>query len=285
MHMFFYRSTVSGRKVFTGHLHTDTFVADAVDSISIQSLATDTSTLAFLDGAKQIESLSAEECYIELLGRLTLQDFHNVPFADIVESSVNVHNVHKLEYLILPDIKVEHLQAALINGVNAEDFITEIDDFTYRVDPFATQFKIDNLVVRKNVISTNQIFMEYLNTVNVKEYLKLLTLKDNHNVKQWEIGGCKSLQKGFTVDGKLNVVHINRLIMDSLLYNSARKSVPQNVVGLWYFGHLATTYVGTKQINGRYCKIYHIATVNVLVLFSRYTDQIFAEFKFEDIQH
>ncbi|XP_065092301.1 uncharacterized protein LOC135713118 isoform X2 [Ochlerotatus camptorhynchus] len=259
-------STVSGRKVFTGHLHTDTFVADVVDSISIQSLATDTSTLAFLDGAKQIERLSAEECYIELLGRLTLKDFHDAPFADIVENSVNVHNPQKLEYLILPDIKVEHLQAALINGVNAEDFITEIDDFTYRVDPFATQFKIDNLVVRKNIISTSQIFMEYLNTVNVKEYLKLLTLKDNHNVKQWEIGGCKSLQKGLTVDGKLNVVLINRLIMDSLLYNSARKSMRQNVVGSWYIGHLVAKYVATKQINDiptKYLQNSNLKTFNI----------------------
>lgn len=242
-------STVSGRKVFTGHLHTDTFVADVIDSISMQSLATDTSTLAFFDGAKKIESLSVEECHIELFGKFTLQDLLNVPFTDIIRSSVNVHNLHKLEHLILPDIKVEHLQIGLINGVNAVDFITEIDDFTYRVDPFATQFKIDNLVVRKNVICTGQLFMEYLNTVNVKEYFKLLTLKGNHYVKQWEIGGCKSLQKGFTVDGKLNVEHINRLIMDSLLYNSARKSVPQNFVGVWYIGHLASKYVATKQIN------------------------------------
>lgn len=236
--------------MFSGHLHADTIVADAVDSISIQSLATNTSSLSFLGGAKQIKSLSAEECYIELLGKLTLQELHNVSFATIVDSSVNVHNLHKIEYLILPDIKVEHLQAALINGVYAEDFITEIDDFTYRVDPFAKQFKIDNLVVRKNIISTSQIFMEYLNTVNVKEYLKLLTLKNNHNVKQWEIGGCKTLQKGYTVDGKLNVVHINGLVMDSLLYNSARISVPQNIVGVWHIGHLETKYVGTKHING-----------------------------------
>ncbi|XP_021712636.1 uncharacterized protein LOC110681172 [Aedes aegypti] len=243
-------STVSGRKVFTGQLHTDTLVADGVDAINVQSLATDFSTMAFLDGVKEIEHFSSEECYIELLGGLTLQEYQNVSFNAIVESTVNTHNPQTLEYLFLPDIKVEHFRAALINGVNAEDFITEIDNFTYRVDPFAAQFKIDNLIVKKNVISTSQMFMDYLNTIAVKEYFKLLTLKgDSDKAQQWEIGGSKTLQKGMAVDGKLNVVHVNRLILVNILYNSARKTGPMNIAGLWNITKLATKYLATKQIN------------------------------------
>lgn len=207
--------------------------------------------MAFLDGVKEIEHFSSEESYIELLGALTLQDYQNTSFSVIVDSSVNTHTMQSLEYMFLPDIKVEHFQAALINGVNAEDFISEIDNFTYRVDPFATQFKIDNLVVKKNVISTSQMFMDFLNTIGVKEYFKLLTLKGvGDKAQQWEIGGSKIFQKEMAVDGKLNVVHVNRLILDNILYNSARKTTPLNIAGLWSITQLATKYLATKQING-----------------------------------
>lgn len=243
-------STVSGRKVFTGQLQTDTLVADVVDSINIQSLISDASPLAFHDGVKEIGYLSVEECYIELLGGMTLMEFHNISFASIIDNSVNTHNAQQLEYLFLPDVKAEHFRISLINGVNAENFISEIDSFTYRVDPFAKQLKIDNLVVKKNVISTSQMFMDYLNNIGVKEYFKLLTLKgEGDHMKQWEIGGCKTLQKGMTVDETMSLLHMNSIILDNVLYNSARKTANQNIVGLWSIGQLGAKYLATKQIN------------------------------------
>lgn len=244
-------STISGKKIFVGTMYIEFLASEFIGFTNLHNFATEHASAIMLSGVKQVYHMEVRDCSVNAHEKFNIDRNQHIALSSVIDCSINIRDIQQSDHLFISDLEMDQMDTARINGKLSEMFILEVNNITSRVDPAAKHYKIENLISKLNVISINQVFVTNVNGISIADYARLLTLKGHSSVKHREIGGCKVLSKGvITVDGNFNGLQINDQNIHHLIHNAARKSIPQNVVGLWFTNDAEMKYLTAKQING-----------------------------------
>ncbi|XP_055617740.1 uncharacterized protein LOC129763041 isoform X3 [Toxorhynchites rutilus septentrionalis] len=243
-------SKVFGYKIFTSSIDVDILITDNVNLIHTGDFMTRVGSVRVFRDLKHIGNLEIDECFVGLLGTFVVEYLHGSLLQDIIDYCVNSRDIQRINQITLLDMTAKYMNAHLINESKVKHLIRESNFSKTSIDTFAKLLKVDNLVIDGNIIITNQIIVEYLNLVNIKEYFILLAQKDQDStLKNREIGGSKMLPTGSAVDAYFFNMQLNDIIMNNFLHDAVRISIHQNIIKSWFFNIMRTEYITTKQVN------------------------------------
>lgn len=240
---------MSGKKIFDGKMHIDFLAAEFVGFTNLQNFTIEHASIFELSELKRMHRLKVKDCTVSANKEVSIEKYKKIRLTSTIDCGLNTRDGQQVEHLFISDLEVDQINTTQINGKFSEQFVLEINNITSRVEPTSKNLKIENLFSKLNVISTNQVFITNINEVNVADYYRLLSLKGQRSMKHREIGGCKILSQGVAIDENFISAEINDQRMDHLINSSARKSIPQNIVGLWFATNTKMKHLTTKQIN------------------------------------
>lgn len=231
--------TLFNRKRFTDLLETDELVLKLLDSIRVQQM---------LSAPKiHTTTLIINDCNVSLIRNVHVQNMQHRNFTDIIINASNIRDVQSIRCMIILNFQATYLKSN--DHYGNKNILSKAYNFMDRTNFIAENMKIETVKISRNMISVSHLSTTYVNTINVNEYKMLLTCKNHYMLKHREIGGNKYFQSGLVFSGSFHAGEVNDRRMDILFEHATRKTIPQNILGIWIFIYAESNYIISKQIN------------------------------------
>ncbi|XP_058468103.1 uncharacterized protein LOC131440649 isoform X2 [Malaya genurostris] len=243
-------ATVSGHKAFQECLYTDILESDIVGLVHMDELITTTAFSTIISTVGNMEYISLVDCKVELI-----TEFHAYNKKFNVLDIIFNQNASSYALRISGNIRIESIELSYmyvdtVDELSLVNFKSSESSLHYKIDPFIEKFIIGHLMIKHVAVSTNKISTDFLNFINIENYLETLALTSRIRLNNNIIRGKKHMKQSVLLIESYVYLWVNHTLIFDIFTNSARKTMSQHIFGLWTFGKVDSNMITMSKING-----------------------------------